>query len=130
MICLFTSIFIFLTEHEIIPSGPFVKGEFLIQTSNKPEDSKNKQMDLIRFNESISQIDSCCSYETNKQIEHAQDNVSYSKLIDNCHDYPSDPYLFIDTILTPQIIRTLVEIGPCQPGFNNNDYVFSIYISA
>lgn len=62
--------------------------------------------------------------QTNKQIELAQDDVSYSKLIDRCHDYPSDPYLFIDTILTPQIIRTLVEIGPCQPGFNNNDYVF------
>ncbi|XP_029348089.1 zinc finger MYM-type protein 5-like, partial [Acyrthosiphon pisum] len=34
------------------------------------------------------------------------------------------PYLFIDTVLTPQIIRTLVEIGPCQPGFNSNNYVF------
>ncbi|VVC44090.1 Domain of unknown function DUF4371 [Cinara cedri] len=36
-----------------------------------------------------------------------------------------DPYLFIDTVSAPRIIRTLVEIGPCQPGFNNDDYVFA-----
>lgn len=88
------------------------------------ENSKNKQADLIPFNDNIRQMDSCCSSQTNKQIELAQDDISYSKLIDRCHDYPSDPYLFIDAILKPQIIRTLVEIGPCQPGFNNNDYVF------
>jgi hypothetical protein len=45
-------------------------------------------------------------------------------MIDRCHDYQSDPYLFIDIILSPKIIRTLIEIVPCQPGFNNNDYVF------
>jgi len=86
-----------------------------------PEDSKNKQADLIPFNDNIPQMDSCSS-QTNKLIELAQDDVC--TLIDRCHDYPSDPYLFIDIVLTPQIIRTLIEIGPCQPGFNNNDYVF------
>lgn len=69
-------------------------------------------------------MDSSSSSQINKQIELAQDDVSYCTLIDRCHDYPSDPYLFIDIVLTPQIIRTLIEIGPCQPGFNNNDYVF------
>ncbi|XP_060843751.1 uncharacterized protein LOC132923796 [Rhopalosiphum padi] len=88
-----------------------------------PDDSKHKQTDLIPFNDNIPQMDNCSSSQTNKQIELAQ-NVSYSTLIDRCHDYPSDPYLFIDTVLTPQIIRTLVEIGPCQPGFNSNNYVF------
>lgn len=88
-----------------------------------PDDSKHKQADLIPFNDNIPQMDNCSSSQTNKQIELAQ-NVSYSTLIDRCHDYPSDPYLFIDTVLTPQIIRTLVEIGPCQPGFNSNNYVF------
>jgi len=88
-----------------------------------PEDSKHKQADLIHFNDNIPQIDSCSSSQTNKQIEHI-DDVSYSTLIDRCHDYPSDPYLFIDTVLTPQIIRTLVEIGPCQHGFNSNNYIF------
>ncbi|XP_060844920.1 zinc finger MYM-type protein 5-like [Rhopalosiphum padi] len=101
-----------------------------------PDDSKHKQADLIPFNDNIPQMDNCSSSQTNKQIELSQ-NVSYSTLIDRCHypaiilplschypDYPSDPYLFIDTVLTPQIIRTLVEIGPCQPGFNSNNYVF------
>lgn len=43
----------------------------------------------------------------------------WSKLIDRCNDYPSDPYLFIDAVLSPQLIRILVEIGPCQPGYDN-----------
>ncbi|KAL4092343.1 hypothetical protein QTP88_026864 [Uroleucon formosanum] len=112
-----------ITEHEILPPASFLKEELLIQTSYMPDDSKHKQADLIPFNDNIPQMDNCSSSQTNKQIELAQ-NVSYSTLIDRCHDYPSDPYLFIDTVLTPQIIRTLVEIGPCQPGFNGNNYVF------
>jgi len=33
-----------------------MKGELLNQTSNMPEDSKNKQTDLIPFNDNIPQI--------------------------------------------------------------------------
>ncbi|KAL4132669.1 hypothetical protein QTP88_009787 [Uroleucon formosanum] len=43
---------------------------------------------------------------------------------DNIPQMDNYPYLFIDTVLTPQIIRTLVGIGLCQPGFNSNNYVF------
>lgn len=92
-----------------------------------PDDLKHKQADLIPFNDNIPQMDSCSS-QTNKQIELAQ-NVSFFILIDRCHDFPSDPYLFIDIMLTPQIIRTLVEIGPCQRGFNSNNYVFEENVS-
>ncbi|KAL4112674.1 hypothetical protein QTP88_016421 [Uroleucon formosanum] len=112
-----------ITEHNILPPASFLKEELLIQTSYMLDDSKHKQADLIPFNDNIPQMDNCSSSQTNKQIELAQ-NVSYSTLIDRCHDYQSDPYLFIDTVLTPQIIRTLVEIGPYQPGFNSNNYVF------
>ncbi|KAL4112477.1 hypothetical protein QTP88_016257 [Uroleucon formosanum] len=104
-----------ITEHDILPPASFLKEELLIQISYMPDDTKHKQADLIPFN-NIPQMDNCSSSQTNKQIELAQ-NVSYSTLIDRCHDYPSDPYLFIDTVN-----NYVFEENECGKKFSPNWY--------
>lgn len=47
-----------------------------------------------------------------------------SILIDKCVKYPSDPYLFRETILSKALIRALIEIGPCQPGIDRKHFIF------
>lgn len=118
------TIYIFSTEHGILLSAPFLREELLIQTSNLPEDSKNIQKYVIHFNDNKPRVDSCFPTQTIKQIELVRHDVLFSTLIDKCHDYSSDPYLFLDITFSPNTIRTLFEISPCQPGFNNNFYVF------
>lgn len=47
-----------------------------------------------------------------------------SILIDKCVEYPSDPELFRETILSKPLIRALMEIGPCQPGIDGKHFIF------
>lgn len=47
-----------------------------------------------------------------------------SILIDKCVEYPSDPGLFRETILSKPFIRALMELGPCQPGIDGNHFIF------
>jgi len=51
-------------------------------------------------------------------------NLLQSTLLNQFEDYPSDPYLFKNTILSQSIIRALIEIGHCQPGIDKNKFVF------
>lgn len=51
-------------------------------------------------------------------------DVLQSILMDKCVEYPSDPHLFCETILSKSLIRALIEIGPCQPGINGTNYIF------
>ena len=37
-------------------------------------------------------------------------------IIDTREKYPSDPYLFRKTPVTPALIRAILKVGPCQPG--------------
>ncbi|XP_022166759.1 zinc finger MYM-type protein 5-like [Myzus persicae] len=53
----------------------------------------------------------------------AYDSVQ-SILIDKSVEYPSDPDLFRDTILSKPLIRALMEIGPCQPGIDGKYFIF------
>ncbi|XP_030751007.1 uncharacterized protein LOC115878598 [Sitophilus oryzae] len=47
--------------------------------------------------------------------------VSASTSTDNADiEFPSDPFLFKDTILNPEKIREMISIGACQPGLNDN----------
>lgn len=41
-------------------------------------------------------------------------------IIDIHREYPTDPHLFCDKPMTPELIRTLLELGPCQPGLKDN----------
>ncbi|KAL4141517.1 hypothetical protein QTP88_004146 [Uroleucon formosanum] len=50
---------------------------------------------------------------------------SQSILIDKSVEYPSDPDLFRETILSTPLIRALTEIGPCQPGIDGKPFYFS-----
>lgn len=47
-----------------------------------------------------------------------------SILIDKSVEYPSDPDLFRETILSTPLIRALIEIGPCQPGIDGKHFIF------
>ncbi|KAL4090727.1 hypothetical protein QTP88_025508 [Uroleucon formosanum] len=49
---------------------------------------------------------------------------SQSILIDKSVEYPSDPDLFRETILSTPLIRALTEIGPCQPGIDGKHFIF------
>ena len=53
--------------------------------------------------------------------EHAGD--TRKSLLDYTEDYPSDPAALIGHPLEPELIRELVETGPCQPGLNSS-YTF------
>ncbi|KAL4142042.1 hypothetical protein QTP88_004574 [Uroleucon formosanum] len=49
---------------------------------------------------------------------------SQSILIDKSVEYPSDPDLFRETILSTPLIRALTEIVPCQPGIDGKHFIF------
>ena len=48
------------------------------------------------------------------------DTVRLCAIIDTCKEYPTDPHLFCDTPVTPDLVRALLELGPCQPGLKDN----------
>ena len=48
------------------------------------------------------------------------DTVRLCAIIDTCTEYPTDPHLFCDTPVTPDLVRAPLELGPCQPGLKDN----------
>nr|XP_032633614.1 zinc finger protein 7-like isoform X5 [Chelonoidis abingdonii] len=52
--------------------------------------------------------------------EDKNDTVRFRAIVDTHREYPTDPYLFCDTPVTPDLIRALLELGPCQPGLKDN----------
>ena len=48
------------------------------------------------------------------------DTIRLCAIIDTCKEYPTDPHLFCDTPVTPDLLRALLELGPCQPGLKDN----------
>ena len=40
-------------------------------------------------------------------------------LVDKTLEFPTDPALYIDTPMTPELTREILKNGPCQPGLNN-----------
>lgn len=49
--------------------------------------------------------------------------TSVDFLLNTEQQYPTDPYFFQDKPLTPELIRALIEHGPCQPGLKDS-YAF------
>ncbi|KAM9119888.1 zinc finger MYM-type protein 1-like isoform 2-T2 [Pangshura tecta] len=52
--------------------------------------------------------------------EDKNDSVKFCAIVDTHREYPTDPHLFCDTPVTPDLIRALLELGPCQPGLKDN----------
>ncbi|XP_065420419.1 zinc finger MYM-type protein 1-like isoform X3 [Chrysemys picta bellii] len=52
--------------------------------------------------------------------EDKNDIVRLHAIIDTHREYPTDPHLFCDTPVTPDLVRALLELGPCQPGLKDN----------
>ncbi|XP_050777078.1 zinc finger MYM-type protein 1-like isoform X3 [Gopherus flavomarginatus] len=52
--------------------------------------------------------------------EDKNDTVRFRAIVDTHREYPTDPHLFCDTPVTPDLIRALLELGPCQPGLKDN----------
>ena len=44
--------------------------------------------------------------------EAENDTVRLCAIIDTCKEYPTDPHLFCDTPVTPDLVRALLELGP------------------
>ena len=57
-------------------------------------------------------------------IDDPTEVLEHEHIIDLNIDYPTDPYLFQKVSLTPRLIRAIIEAGPCQPGFDNNEDQF------
>lgn len=76
-------------------------------------------MNIIIFIVLEQLVSSQPSNSTNSTYDSVQ-----SILIDKCVEYPSDPYLFRETILSKALIRALIEIGPCQPGIDRKHFIF------
>ena len=53
----------------------------------------------------------------------SEDISTMVAIIDSLKEYPTDPYHFRETPVTPALVRAILEVGPCQPGlkddFNN-----------
>ncbi|XP_059148436.1 zinc finger MYM-type protein 1-like [Physella acuta] len=45
--------------------------------------------------------------------------VKLKAIIDINLEYPTDPFLFCETPVTPDLVRALLEFGPCQPGLKD-----------
>ena len=52
---------------------------------------------------------------TDYRPEDENDTVRLCATIDTCKEYPTDPHLFCDTPVTPDLVRALLEFCPCQP---------------
>ena len=47
-------------------------------------------------------------------------HTSASPLLDHTHAYPTDPALFLNKPMTPELIREILKEGPCQPGIEGH----------
>lgn len=56
----------------------------------------------------------------NAECEQRGNKDGPSVLIDCKTKYPSDPAYLRGKALTPEVIRELLAVGPCQPGLNNS----------
>ena len=45
---------------------------------------------------------------------------SHTILLDRTREYPSDPAILVGKAMTPELVRELLEVGPCQPGLTRN----------
>ena len=57
---------------------------------------------------------------TDYRPEDENDIVRLCAIIDTCRQYPTYPHMFCDTHVTPDLVCDLLELGPCQPGLNDN----------
>lgn len=51
-------------------------------------------------------------------------SVRLRAIIDTNMEYPTDPHLFCETPVTPELVRALLELGPCQPGLKDKSENF------
>lgn len=70
-----------------MPPTIIVETETSIQSTDIVEDLKNKDYNILISNDDLSQIENSLNSQTNNEIELAEKNSSYSKLIDRCLDY-------------------------------------------
>ena len=61
--------------------------------------------------------------KSQKRIKNSK--IVQVQLIDRNIKYPTELYLFMDTHLTPELIREIIDIGPSQPGLKDNYNDFS-----
>ena len=50
--------------------------------------------------------------------ENGSPTPEMSSLLDTTCPYPTDPALFIDKAMTPELVREILKKGPCQPGLD------------
>lgn len=51
--------------------------------------------------------------------DHNDDAVTLHAVVDRNIEYPTDPHLFCDKPVRPELVRSLLELGPCQPGLKD-----------
>lgn len=63
--------------------------------------------------------DMITSADSLKEDEDDTVRVRLNAIIDTNIEYPTDPHLFCEKPVTPELVRSLLELGPCQPGLKD-----------
>lgn len=108
------------SEH--LPANPVHLMEtFDTQPDNSPQDGEGIENESDEESSSPGPASAHLAPTVCEPSEAQQSNIRPSQLVSILPpgDYPTNPYFFKDQPLTPDVIRAVIEHGPCQPGMKD-----------